>query len=223
MITSTIVVRRVPLRLRLIPCLLLGGASFGCTDAESALTTEAQLVLRSEAAPFDDASDADVHEPPTYPWDDGECDDVYELRARSGVDPSKPYLVQPELPVSPQFLFDAPWGDALVTPIAFHPLIDNEEVIRSWYLRDASDSTQLSGWQRERVFSPTPRDDRDDLPRGPRSLRLDVRYQNKASTPATDRSGVAICVKNLDAPSHETLRQRAAPGERIKGGCGTCF
>lgn len=195
---------------------LLAWLSLGCAGGGGEHTPDAPSLPRAEPAPSEDgprssaepAGSADTrgvagegerdgraNEAPEHPWTAGECDSVHELRAHAGADAAKPYTVQPETPVSPQFLFDAPWAGDYVKAVAFHPLIDNEEVIKDWYLYDARNGTQIAGWQRGRAFAPWPRDDRAELPRGPRSLRLDVHYHNKASAPATDRSGVAICVK----------------------------
>lgn len=176
------------------PSLLLAEptpAEDGPLDAADPAGAEDARGVAGEGAPRDGRAD----EAPEYPWAAGECDSVHVLRVHGGVDAAKPYTVQPEIPVSPQFLFDAPWTGDFVKAVAFHPLIDNEAVIKDWYLYDAHNGTQLAGWQRGRAFAPWPRDDRAELPRGPRSLRLDVHYHNKASAPATDRSGVAICVK----------------------------
>jgi cytochrome c5 len=128
---------------------------------------------------------------PSKPVEDWPCDEVYELRAKSGVG-SAPYSVGPG-ETHPQIRHDAPWGSTRVQAIGFKPITDNGKVLHHWILY--AGMTFLTGWapgDDERAAMP------DgvgmDMPTGAGSLRLDMHYYNVGGGATQDRSGVSICV-----------------------------
>ena len=140
------------------------------------------------AAPEAKPTTGDVWPPPG-------CDAMYKLTSGSG----KPVMVAAGGETHPQFTFDAPWGNETVQAVGYRPITDNSKVLHHWILYDNGGSgTFLSGWapgQDETELKPPPADVGFFLPKGAKSLRLDMHYNNLTGTKSEpDQSGVEICV-----------------------------
>jgi hypothetical protein len=128
-------------------------------------------------------------------WPPAGCDQSYKILAGGG----SPVMVGKGAEIHPQYTFDAPWGDEDVQAIAFRPITDNTKVLHHWILYDNGGSgTFLSGWapgQDGTKRKPLPDDVAFFVPKGPKSLRLDLHYNNLAGTKAElDQSGLEVCV-----------------------------
>jgi hypothetical protein len=139
-------------------------------------------------------STQDVWPPP------GGCDELVQIRAFSG-SKDKPYVVQPRQEIHPQVYHDAPWGNETVQAIAFRPITDNMKVLHHWILYDGGGGSGLgggflTGWAPgDDERNPYPPDVGMEMPKGARSLRLDVHYYSMNETaPQNDQSGVEICI-----------------------------
>jgi hypothetical protein len=133
------------------------------------------------------------------PWPE-HCDATYRILAHAPTDTKAPYQVAAGLEIHPKITVDAPWGDEEVQAIAFRPITDNEKVLHHWILY-ASDQTFLNGWAPGKDEGDAlPSDVGMYMPRGARSMFLDMHYYNREGTsPEYDRSGVEICT--LKKPS----------------------
>jgi mono/diheme cytochrome c family protein len=133
---------------------------------------------------------------PTWPAD---CENVYTIRAHDVSDESAPYRMAPNTENHPGFTFDAPWGDDEVQALAFRPVTDNKKILHHWILYQAGGARVfLSGWapgQDDAERSPLPPDVGMYLPRGAKSLYLDMHYYNLGddTVEELDASGVEVC------------------------------
>lgn len=101
----------------------------------------------------------------------------------------------------PQFIFDAPWGDAKVHAVGFRPKLDNKKVLHHWILYPNKGGVldgMLTGWApggENAKAKPLPEDVGVEVPSGPASLRLDMHYWNlgETTTEEKDASGVEVC------------------------------
>jgi len=152
--------------------------------------------LEAGAPDSDTACETKAAEPkPTAEWPPAGCDEMYKLQAGNG---SK-VMVKVGEESHPQFVFDAPWGSNDVQAIAFRPITDNAAVLHHWILySNTGNQAFISGWapgQDESELSDTPADVGFFLPKGAKSLRLDMHYNNLAGKEVQpDQSGVEICV-----------------------------
>jgi len=99
----------------------------------------------------------------------------------------------------PQVILDAPWGNQDVQALGFRPITDNKKILHHWILyQNSGGMAFVTGWspgQDESELDALPPDVGLYLPKGPRSLRLDMHYYNKQGTKTeADGSGVEICV-----------------------------
>ncbi|MET0341041.1 MAG: hypothetical protein ABW252_08560 [Polyangiales bacterium] len=154
------------------PAAQFGGTVLGVGGVEATVATEATKAL----------------------FKPGTCDDVYEFRFFGAGGPGTPYMVQPGGEYQPTVQFDAPWGDAPAQAIEFKPLIDNAKVTHHFILM-AGTMGWLDAWAPGNDDPPLPSNVGMDLPRGKRSLALNMHYYNLTGTkPEPDRSGLAVCV-----------------------------
>jgi hypothetical protein len=128
------------------------------------------------------------------PWPE-HCDETYRILVHAPSDPLAPYMVPARSEIHPQVTVDAPWGNEEVQAIAFRSVTSNAKILHHWILY-ASDQTFLNGWSPGKEGSAQlPSDVGMYMPRGPRSMYLDMHYYNRQGTePEYDRSGVEICV-----------------------------
>lgn len=136
-----------------------------------------------------------VPQKPEQEWPPAGCDATYKILAGGG----KPVMVGAGAETHPQFVIDAPWGNESVQAIAYRPITDNATVLHHWILYDNnSGGTFLNGWapgQDEAERKPLPEDVGFFLPKGPRSLRLDMHYNNLGGKQSeADQSGMEVCV-----------------------------
>lgn len=128
-----------------------------------------------------------------FDWE-GKCDQVVEIRVPGHTVPASPEESYEK------FYFDAPWGDEEVQVINTEPISDNLPVLHHWILYDAA-GPFLTGWapgDDERTEMPA--DVGMKMPKGKRSMYLDLHYYNRTGTSQKDSSGVKLCVvkgKNL--------------------------
>jgi hypothetical protein len=133
------------------------------------------------------------------------CDAIYTILAH-GDTLDSPYMVPPGIETHPQISVDAPWQDETVQAIAFRPLTDNKKVLHHWILY-SSQGAFLNGWAPgDDARTPMPPDVGMELPKGLRSMRLDMHYNSLGvSEPEADRSGLEVCVVK-----GENLRKHSA-------------
>lgn len=139
------------------------------------------------------------------------CDDVYELRANSLG--SQPHTVPANAEEHPQFMFDAPWGNDDVWVIGMQPITENAKVLHHWILYSSGGSGAdllggkfLIGWAYGQGGENMPEGVGLFVPKGPRSLRLDVHYYNRGNNAAEqDSSGVRLCVVRTQPKSVATV------------------
>jgi hypothetical protein len=147
-----------------------------------------------DAAPCaDEAGTADAGADPNG-WDPAACDEVHAIYAH-GSALSAPYEVPPGDEIHPQIFWDAPWGNEDVQLINIRPITDNKKVLHHWILYSAQGAF-LMGWapgdDKRSEFAP---DIGMNMPKGARSLRLDMHYFNTMGTQVEkDRSGLEVCI-----------------------------
>jgi len=184
----------------LLPTLALAAVAYGCADDSVAATNNDSVASDQQApvvqaqvsgdAPYGRASDG-------TPWPE-KCDGVYKVTVDNGGKGAK-QQIPAGAEVHPQVFIDAPWGNEDVQAIAFRPITDNKKVLHHWIsYANNGQFAFLTGWapgQDETDTGKLPADVGLFLPKGPRSLRLDMHYYNKQGTTAQqDGSGVEICV-----------------------------
>lgn len=135
-------------------------------------------------------------------WPPPGCDKSYKILVGNG----SPVMVAKGAETHPQFVFDAPWGNEDVQAIGYRPITDNKAILHHWILYDNGGSgTFLNGWapgQDDTERKPLPDDVAFFVPKGPKSLRLDVHYNNLSGTKAEpDLSGVEVCVTKTKRPN----------------------
>lgn len=137
-------------------------------------------------------------------WPESECDAVYKILATDGKGGKY------EAPVGethPQIIVDAPWGNEDVQAIAFRPITDNAKILHHWILYDGGEGTFnlgpigtgpfLTGWAPgDNLHEAFPANVGMAMPKGKKSLRLDMHYYNlnADAKPEPDASGVEVCI-----------------------------
>jgi hypothetical protein len=145
-----------------------------------------------------------------------DCEEFYSLTTSSGQNPSDEYVVPAGNEEHPQFVFDAPWGDANVQVLAYRPITDNARILHHWILYENSSGgifggglggKFLVGWAPgSQGNTGMPDDVGMYMPGGADALRLDVHYYNLGSTrPESDASGVELCITRHPRPNTATV------------------
>lgn len=197
----------------LLPTVAFAALAFGCADeslagsADDAAEETSEVMFQQGAAPeatddapFGRASDG-------TPWPE-KCDAVYRITVDNNGQGAK-QNIPAGAEIHPQVFVDAPWGNEDVQALAFRPVTDNKKVLHHWiaYANNGSFAF-LTGWapgQDESRAGALPKDVGMFLPKGPRSIRLDMHYYNKqGTTAAQDGSGVEVCVTKNKRPMAAT-------------------
>jgi cytochrome c553 len=184
--------------------------SNGKLGAADLAVLDAWIAAGAPAAPASGCDAKTVTPAPTgeIPWPSN-CDAVYRITANS--------MVPAGQETHPKVDLDAPWGTEEVQAIAFRPITDNEKVLHHWILY-GSDRTFLTGWAPGGDgLARIPDDVGMYMPRGEKSMYLDMHYFNVTGTQAEpDDSGVEVCV--LKKPH---FRPKMASVVRSFGALGT--
>jgi len=145
-----------------------------------------------------------------------DCEEFYTLTTSNPRNKADKYVVGAGSEEHPQFVFDAPWGDADVQMLAYRPITDNPRVLHHWILYEnstggifggAGGGKFLVGWAPGSQGSTGMPDDVGMyMPGGPGALRLDVHYYNLGNTqPESDASGFELCVTRTPRPYTATV------------------
>jgi mono/diheme cytochrome c family protein len=142
-------------------------------------------------------------QPPEFAWPD-DCEEFYTLKTSDAQNPAEKYVVAAGREEHPQFIFDAPWGDANVQMLAYRPITDNPRVLHHWIMYEnsggifggAGGGKFLVGWAPGSQGSTDMPDDVGMyMPGGAGALRLDVHYYNLGNAQAeSDASGFEMCI-----------------------------
>jgi len=136
-------------------------------------------------------------EKPAVQWPPPGSDKCYRITVDQDGKGQK-QRVAPGAEPHPQVILDAPWGNEDVQAVGTRPITDNAKVLHHWILYQATGFSFITGWapgQDESELEELPKDVGVYLPKGPRSLRLDMHYNNRQGTKEEiDASGVEICV-----------------------------
>ena len=131
---------------------------------------------------------------PEAPWPPAGCEKIYKLVAGNNGQKAK---IAARSETHPQFIVDAPWGDTEVQALGFRPITDNKKVLHHWIVYAQQGGAFLTGWapgQDDSKQMPLPDDVGIYMPKGPRSMRLDMHYYNaEGAAEELDASGVEIC------------------------------
>ncbi len=187
------------------------------TDDEKAVIDA--WIAAGAPAPTEDCSnpnpgggdgDGDGDGPQVGTWPPPDCDETFIVRSHSLEDPSKPMTVKAGTETHPQVIWDAPWGDEDVHAVGFRPITDNAKVLHHWILYENTGSLGapfITGWAPGDVQQQDmPNDVGMYLPKGAKSLRLDMHYYNLAGgNDELDSSGVEICVSRKKRPNTSTV------------------
>ncbi len=155
--------------------------------------------------------DGDGDGPQLTAWPPADCDESFIIRSHAAGDPSKPMIVKAGSEVHPQIIWDAPWGTEDVQAVGFRPITDNAKVLHHWILYENTGSALsgafITGWAPGDVQQQDlPSDVGMYLPKGTKSLRLDMHYFNLVgSKDEEDHSGVEICVSRKKRPNTSTV------------------
>lgn len=124
-----------------------------------------------------------------------DCEDIYTVVAHDPDDPSKPFTIPANDEIHPYILVDAPWGDDDVQLLATRPITDNEAAVHHWILWENKDRINLTFWAPGAAGDSFPEDVGLYMPKGAKSMGLDMHYYNKNNDKAVyDRSGLEMCV-----------------------------
>ena len=151
-----------------------------------------------DALPTEDAADdalAQAAGPATVSgWNPDECDAIYKIYAHAPNDNNAPFQVPSGREINTSVSIDAPWGDEEIQALSFKPFTANAKVLHQWIL-NAAGGGFLSGWAPgDDDRPPLPKDVGIEMPRGKRSMSLNLHYYNTQGTKAEpDRSGVEVC------------------------------
>lgn len=139
----------------------------------------------------------------------------YDLKAHDPAGKKTAYKVPATPDLYHCFSFAPPWGTDKVQMIDWSPIIDNDKVIHHWILyndtgavTDGADvdcsgahpsAQMVTGWAPGGDSIPLPKDVGQDV--SGKGFTLEIHYNNTATTPQPDASGVKVCVTKKLRPN----------------------
>jgi hypothetical protein len=175
----------------LVPLTMFCFTGLGCADSGSALSDD-EGVAPAIAAQQSPSVSSDG-----YQWPE-KCDAVYRITVdNNGKGPKQKIPAGRE--THPQIIVDAPWGNEDLHAIAFRPITDNKKVLHHWIAyTNVGYGVQITGWApgtEAEDMGQLPPDVGWYLPKGPKSIRMDMHYYNlQGAAEQEDGSGFELCV-----------------------------
>ncbi|MET0343109.1 MAG: hypothetical protein ABW252_19025 [Polyangiales bacterium] len=143
-------------------------------------------------------SGAQAQGPTWQEWSKSNCDEVVELRAHAR-DGKSPFGIPANQELQERLYFDSNWPEP-VQVAGIYPLVDNRKVLADFTFH-ATEVAPRHGLRRlydwfpgdSSISTPVP-PVAYILPKGPRTLVLELHYYNLSGPAQVDQSGVALCL-----------------------------